>query len=220
MLKDRPDNTDFKTDVFISQSSLRNVFPTLFPEIETGWGWISSASYLYILLPKDFSPQAAARAITRLRKEHMSTMAKYYDFRLIPLSETHFDARYGGVISKSLLSTLGIVGFIIMMIACVNFINMAIAQNARRVKEISTTKILGSTKSGIFWQLVTETTTITLLAVTLGLIWAWLSLPYLNPLLQTQLRANPLRDKQLFSALLFNGFYNCCSGYLSIDPAE
>jgi putative ABC transport system permease protein len=202
VLKDRPENTDFKVDVFISKSSLRNIFPNLFPEIETGWGWISSASYLYLLLPNDFSPEAAAAAITRLRKEHMSTMAKYYDFRLIPLSETHFDARYGGVISKSLLRTLGIVGFIIMMIACVNFINMATAQNARRVKEISTRKILGSTKSGIFWQFMTETTAITLLAVALGLTWAALSLPYLNPLLQTKLNANPLQDNQLFSALL------------------
>ncbi len=202
VLKDRPDNTDFKTDVFISQSSLRNIFPSLFPEIETGWGWISSSNYLFLLLPKDFSAEAAAAAITILRKEHMGDMAKYYDFRLIPLSETHFDARYGGVISKSLLRTLGIVGFIILMIACVNFINMATAQNARRVKEISTRKILGSTKSGIFWQFMTETTTITLLAVALGLTWATLALPHLNPWLQTELHANPSQNKQLLIALI------------------
>jgi putative ABC transport system permease protein len=202
VLKDRPDNTDLKVDVFISRSSMKNIYPDLFPEIGTEWGWISSSNNLFLLLPEGFSAQAASDAIAKIRKEHMGDMAKYYDFRLLPLNETHFDARYGGVISKSLLTTLAIVGFIIIMIACVNFINMATAQNARRVKEISTRKILGSTKSGIFWQFMTETTTITLLAVALGLVWSFLALPYLNPLLQTQLTVTPLHDQRLFTALI------------------
>ena len=139
--------------------------------MRTEWGWINSSNYLFLDLPEGFTAKAAHNAINTLKNEHMGDLAKYYAFHLQPLKEMHFDARYGGVIPKSLLATLGFVGLIILIIACVNFINMATAQNARRSKEISTRKISGSTTTGIFWQFIAETACITLLAVLFHRDW-------------------------------------------------
>ncbi len=202
LLKDHPDNTDFKAEVFLSLFSLRSFYPDDFQPMRTEWGWINSSNYLFLDLPEGFTPKAAHDAISALKNAHMGNIAKYYDFHLQPLKEMHFDARYGGVISKSLITTLSFVGLIILIIACVNFINMATAQNARRSKEISTRKILGSTTAGIFWQFITETACITILAIVFSLGLVFLALPVLNHWLQTDLELNPFRDKQLILALL------------------
>ena len=202
LLKDHPDNTDFKAEVYLSLLSLKSFYPDDFQPMRTEWGWINSSNYLFLELPDGFTPKAAHDAISALKNEHMGSIAKYYDFHLQPLKEIHFDARYGGVISKSLITTLAFVGLIILIIACVNFINMATAQNARRSKEISTRKILGSTTNGIFWQFITETACITLLAIAFSLGLVFLALPVLNHWLQTDLELHPFRDKQLMLALL------------------
>ena len=202
LLKDHPVNTDFKADIFISLTTLKRFHADDYHSLENDWGWINSSNNLLLQLAEGVSPELVHSAITGLKKRAMGDMARYYDFHLQPLNEIHFDARYGGVISKSLLSTLSIIGLFILIIACVNFINLATAQNARRTKEISTRKILGSTAAGIFWQFITETAFITILAVVLSLLWVLLSLPVLNNWLQTSLQLHLLQDKQLIMALL------------------
>lgn len=202
LLKDHLANTDTKVDVFLSLSSMKAFYPDIHRSIETEWGWFNSSNSLFLLLPEGLSPKVVDHAIAALTRKYMTGMAKYYDFHLQPLKDVHFDARYGGVIPRSLLTTLGIVGFIILIIACVNFINLATAQNSSRAKEISTRKILGSTAAGIFWQFMTETASITLLAVVLSLGWVSLALPVLNQWLQTGLEFHPLGDRQLMAVLL------------------
>ena len=202
LLKDHPVTTDTKADIFISLSSLQTFYPDMFPNLQTDWGWISNANSIFFQLPVGLKPAVIERAIDALKKESMGDMAKYYQFELLPLTELHFDQRYGGVIPKSLLMMLGIVGFFILIIACVNFINLATAQNARRAKEVSTRKILGSSVAAIFWQFITETFAITLLAVLLGLIGSFISLPVLNDWLHTDLVLKPFANGQLLSALL------------------
>ncbi|SDG94331.1 ABC transporter permease [Chitinophaga filiformis] len=202
VLKDYPASTDTKVDVFVSRATMKVFYADMYPAIETEWGWINSSNSLYLLLPENISAAAVNRAIAAAKQRHMGEMAKYYDFHLQPLKEMHFDARYGGTISRSLLMTLGIVGFVILIIACVNFINLATAQNAVRAKEISTRKVLGSSVMGIFWQFMTETAFITLSAALLSVLWVALALPLLNPWLGTGLEFHPLQDIPLAAALL------------------
>ncbi|MCF6404178.1 ABC transporter permease [Chitinophaga filiformis] len=202
ILKDYPANTDTKVDVFVSRATMRVFYTEMYPAIETEWGWINSSNSLYLLLPDNVNAAAVDRAIATVKQRHMGEMAKYYNFHLQPLKEMHFDARYGGMVSRSLLTTLGIVGFVILIIACVNFVNLATAQNAVRAKEISTRKVLGSSVMGIFWQFMTETAFISLSAAMLSILWVLLALPLLNPWLGTGLEFHPFQDVPLAAALL------------------
>jgi len=201
LLKDHPANTATKAELFLSLPSLKRLYPDLYPSMETDWGWINTGASLFLLLPEGLSSKKVDDALAALRREHMAEMAKYYDFHLQLLKEVHFDPRYGGVIQRSLLSTLSIIGFFILVIACVNFINLATAQNSRRSKEVSTRKILGSTPAGIFWQFIAETACITVSAVLLALVWVWLALPVLNQWLQTELELRLFRDTSLMTAI-------------------
>jgi putative ABC transport system permease protein len=202
LLKDPVGQTDKRIAVFISLSSLKAFYPEQQPSMETGWGWINSSNSLFLLLPEGLRPQVVDKAMKGLARKYMGEMAKYYDFHTQPLKDVHFDIRYGGVIPRSQLTTLGIIGLLILTIACVNFINLATAQNARRTKEVCTRKILGSTQSGIFWQFIIETACITGMAIILSLCIVFPVLPFLNQWLNTALVLHPLHDPLLIKVLL------------------
>jgi putative ABC transport system permease protein len=201
VLKDYPANTDTKAELFLSLSTTKSLFPAVHQESRTEWGWISSATSLYLLLPEGMSAGAIDDQLKALKNRHLGDVAKYYDFHVLALKDAHFDERYGGTISRSLLKTLGMIGLFILLIACVNFINMATARNAQRAREISTRRILGCTPAGIFREFMTETALITFLAMLLALGWTRLALPILNQWLSTGLQLSLFGDPQLITAL-------------------
>lgn len=80
----------------------------------------------------------------------------------------------------------GIAGFI-LLIACVNFINLSTAKSASRAKEIGLRKVVGSYRSGLIRQFLTESTLYSLLSIVLGIVLAWLFLPLFNQVAGKQL---------------------------------
>lgn len=75
----------------------------------------------------------------------------------------------------------GIAGFI-LLIACINFINLSTAKSASRAKEVGLRKVVGSHRSGLMAQFLTESTLYSALSILLGVILAWLFLPLFNQL--------------------------------------
>ncbi|WP_257666711.1 ABC transporter permease [Parapedobacter tibetensis] len=80
----------------------------------------------------------------------------------------------------------GIAGFI-LLIACINFINLSTAKSASRAKEIGLRKVVGSYRSGLIRQFLTESTLYSFLSIVLGVALAWLFLPLFNQLAGKQL---------------------------------
>jgi ABC-type lipoprotein release transport system permease subunit len=124
-----------------------------------------------------FSDQASALSLPHLRFQ--------------PLKEIHLDKRFDtfkndGLSAKELWS-LGLIGLFLLLVACINFINLATAQSVTRAKEIGVRKVLGSDNSQIRKQFLYETGFITLLAVIVGCLLALLALPWLGQLMQKDL---------------------------------
>jgi len=215
VIKDHPANTDIKTDMFLSLSTLKNIYPDVAEPLQNDWGWVNTTTAMYLLLPDHISPQNVETMIRKMTVSDLGDRANAFHFKLQPLSEVHFDGRYSGVIQRSLLVTLGLIGLLLIVIACVNFINMATAQSFKRAKEIGTRKVLGSTPSAIFFQFIAETANITFFATLLSVLWVWLMLPVINSWLQTNLTLNFISDPKLilfvFGLLVFiitaAGFY-------------
>lgn len=202
VLENYPANTDLTFDMFISGSSFRSFYPEQATAMNRDWSWINATTQSFISLPVNVPVKRVEEAMAGLIKEHFdASVAAAYQFHLLPLKELHFDGRYGGVIRKSLLTTLGLVGLFLVVIACFNFINMASAQSVKRAKEIGTRKVLGGTPTSIFWQFFTEISCIVLLATALAFVWIFLSLPVINTWLQTSLQINLLHDRVLLPAI-------------------
>ncbi len=200
VLDDLPDNTDNRSDIFLSLTTYPEIYPDIYQPMQTSWGWISSENGIWLKAPG--GTDLLNRQIAALTREHFGDNARYYKFRLIPLNELHYDTHYGAGVQKSLLWTLGLIGGFILLIACVNFINLATAQHHRRAREIGTRKLLGSTARAIYIQFLAEAACLIACAVLLGLGEAALSLPILNPWLQTNLAITASPDVWSMTAAL------------------
>lgn len=187
VLENYPANTDFKVDMFISLPSIKYFYPDIEEQMRNNWGWVSSTTSLFVLPSEGTTKAQIDQEIERLTEVHMGELASFYKFHLQPLGGVHFDSRYGGVIQKSLLVALSVIGLLLLLIASFNFINLATAQITKRAKEVGIRKVLGNSRSGIFWQYITETACITFLAFSLAIIWVNLFMPFLNSWLQTEL---------------------------------
>ncbi|RYE17963.1 MAG: ABC transporter permease, partial [Sphingobacteriaceae bacterium] len=224
VLKDNPTNTDFRENLFLSLASVHTMYPDP-KEFFTDISFISSKVFVFVLLNNDYAQKQVDFDIAQLQKSNF----KVYDalhFHLQPLADIHFNSRYGGKISKPLLLILAVIGLALILIACVNFINMATAQSLTRAKEIGTRKVLGSSRKAIFWQFIIETAFVTVTAGALALLLAILFLPIINQWLQLSLNVNAEVILFLIGLLVVivfaAGFYPAVilSGFKPIDALK
>lgn len=184
VIADGPYNSDLKSDIYLSFSSLMSLIPTYLADKQyffTDWGDISSVNNAFIVLNNPQQKEAVEKAIVELaKKKGYQDILKYYKFKLLPLAEQHFDTRFGGLIQKSLLLVLTLIGFLILVIAIFNYINLTIAQQAKRAREIATRKVLGGSRKQIFFQFITESLITSTIAIISAFITIQLILPFLN----------------------------------------
>jgi hypothetical protein len=183
VLKNMPVNTDFPIDVALS-------FKTNGDWSSDDWG--SNNGYLntFVTVPVGMTYGQLNNNLVDFTKRHEG--AEYAAKRVFfaqPLADMHFDKRFGNynnkTFSKELLTSLSLIGLFLMLIACINFINLATAQAVNRAKEVGVRKVLGSQKKQLIWQFLTETFIITLASVIVSVIIAYITLPLLNQLLKT-----------------------------------
>jgi putative ABC transport system permease protein len=114
----------------------------------------------FLLLPKNVSASNFNNQLKAYSKEVKS--AGNNDVEIIqPFEEIHFDTHAGDysnkTISPQLISTLWLIAAFILLIACVNFINLSTAQAVNRAKEVGVRKVLGSNKWQLQFQFIAET---------------------------------------------------------------
>ncbi|MBA4167771.1 MAG: FtsX-like permease family protein, partial [Chitinophagaceae bacterium] len=177
-------NTDFHLSVICSFATFRLYGD--FYGYSTDWGSTDSNFQLFMLMP----PGGNKAEISQQLFTHFSN--KYYGNKginkrfnfLQSLSDIHFDNRMEGfgdhVTSRSTLWTLSLIGVFIMIMACINFINLSTAQAVRRSKEIGIRKVLGSNRKTLFWQMMCETGVMVIAAVVIAIILSKLCLPLIK----------------------------------------
>lgn len=178
ILKNLPSNTQVKQEIFLS-----------FLDDDTNWGGVYKGSQCYVLLKKNAKIEDAISALTNLPKKYYEgKQANVWKFKLQSLNDIHFNTQLDGYINKSYLWVLSFIGLLLLVTACINFINLATAQAINRSKEIGIRKVLGSKRKQLFWQFIAETTIITLLATVLAQGIASITLPIINQWLQTEVQ--------------------------------
>jgi putative ABC transport system permease protein len=183
ILKNLPANTDFPIQVALSLKTSND---------ESSDNWSGNNGYLntFVTVPPGMTYEQLNKDLVDFTKRHET--AEYVTRRIFfaqPLTDIHFDSRFGTynhhTFSKGLITSLSLIGLFLIIIACINFINMATAQAVNRAKEVGVRKVLGSRKKQLVWQFLSETFIITLFSVIVALVIAWSTLPFLNHLLKT-----------------------------------
>jgi putative ABC transport system permease protein len=190
VLANPPLNTDMRVDIVISYESKRQQ-PLLFGWGGfDSWGGTSSNDQLFVLLPEKVSVKSIEDQFVGFIDKHYKDPkdnTKISQF-LSPLSDQHYDTRLPNysdhTISKKVLWTLVIIGALIIAMACINFINLATVQSARRSKEVGVRKVLGSNRVELMRQFLSETFLIVVCSVAIGVLLAVFSIPLLGRISQ------------------------------------
>lgn len=143
------------------------------------WETVNSGSQLYIKL-KSATIQETQTELNNINKKYIPKEDNWStSFGLEPLSEQHFSQNFAGhTADKTTLNGLIFIGIFILLIACINFINLETAQAKIRAKEVGVRKTLGSSKKQLIGQFLTETFLIICAAILLSIFLAQFAMYY------------------------------------------
>jgi ABC-type antimicrobial peptide transport system permease subunit len=195
VLKDLPDNTDQQTEIFVAYTNLKDYNEWL--SRDDSWGGMVASMRCYTKLKPGVDPAQVEAVLPGYVTKFRAGNKNVHHYKLQPLADIHFDARYSGVMEKRNLWILSFIGIFLIITACVNFINLATAQALRRSKEVGIRKVIGGLRAQLFWQFIGETAMITIIAAALGLMFANIALPYLNSWLGIVMHISILHSWQL-----------------------
>jgi putative ABC transport system permease protein len=222
IFKDLPANSSFPLHIVIS-------YKTFNSKRFINWDAVSSQMECYMLLKPEVDLSDFNHAIALFNKRHYGDqkIAGNQSNSVQALREIHFSERYGNFAntsnSKNQIYILGIIGLFLMLTACVNFINLSTAQAVNRAKEIGIRKVMGGRRSQLLIQFLTETLTITLLALVISCASTELLLPTMQNLFKDRVVFDFFGEPIIFIFLgvlvvvvsFFAGFYPAMviSGY-------
>ena len=199
-----PANTDFQLKLVVAYGT------DFTGDIQYGFQqpqWNQSAPDFgcYILLPPNISVDNFNQQLSAYARKVQSADNKDSYF-IQPLSAVHYDAEAGNysnkTISHELINVLWLIAAFILLIACVNFINLSTAQAVNRAKEVGVRKVLGSNKSQLQIQFIVETFLVVTIAVVLAAVITLFLLPSVNNLLEISLSFNLFTDPTVIVFLL------------------
>jgi ABC-type antimicrobial peptide transport system permease subunit len=209
VLANIPANSDLQFDFIMPMALLEKV------QDSTRNRWDNFNFYSYIQLDKSFVPSVdnlskLENQMTQIFHQHSSAPIVWH---LQPLTGIHLaPARLGdmpGHGNAQYVNILFITAILILMVACINFMNLATARSARRAKEIGLRKVSGAIRGQLILQFLSESCLIAFVSLFLALGLVWLFLPVFNGIADKKLAIDATDAKfwlSLFGIALLTGF--------------
>jgi putative ABC transport system permease protein len=176
VLADFPENSTFKADMLFSFEVVKKNFNNgYWKTAEQDWG-----DYFYqtfLLLKPGASPQIVADKLTAIHKSIQKEAASI-KYVTQPLQKIHLYNADGTPSGLQTVRIFLIVAILILLIACINYVNLSTARAMLRSKEVSVRKIIGAGRKQLFGQFIVETT----LFFTIALIFAFAAIKLLMPI--------------------------------------
>jgi putative ABC transport system permease protein len=202
---DLPKNTTF--------NGLQAVFPwgnaeNSYHRDNTSWQDHNGAAYVE-LAPGVTAEQATAKVknlTTPYEKDFHEEVLIYPLDKAYLYSQFEFNKPVGGRITMVWL--FGIIGAFVLLLACINFMNLSTARSEKRAREVGIRKTIGSLRSQLIAQFLSESVLLTFIALCFALTLALASLPFFNGLADKQMSipwSNPLFITVLFCFTIFTG---------------
>jgi len=195
-----PLNSHFHFDIFASMSSLtESREPT----------WMSSNFHTYLVLKEGYDYKKLDAKLPHVVEKYMGpqmlaamgmTLAEFrrkgsdISFHLQPLTDIHLHSDFTGDFGQSgdirYVYIFGAIALFMLMIACINFMNLSTAGASKRSREVGIRKVLGSVKSQLVKQFLTESILITAIALIIAVVLMYMALPAFNNLANQNLSFN------------------------------
>ena len=181
VIKDVPYNSHFRFDALISRSTRQG---------SDGGSWGNFGVFTYIQLPPGYDLTKMYASLDKIVKERVNPIFEQYNikiaYELQPITRIHLyskiqdEAEEGGDIS--VIYIFGAVSAFMLIIACINYMNLATARSANRAKEVGVRKVMGSQRKQLIMQFITESVVLTLIALALSILLIYALLPAFNSL--------------------------------------
>jgi putative ABC transport system permease protein len=185
VMEDMPQNSHIRYDMLISMSTLlkSNIY-------SMGDNWGSFNNYTYVLLNQNSNAVTFSKKLGEIYKKFVEVQFKqfgaamYYDLQ--PIASIHLHSKLQWepeeLGSMSYIWIFGAVAFFMLLIACINYMNLTTARSARRAKEIGIRKVTGSSKKQLVFQFLSESLLTSFVAVLLSVILIIVLLSVFNSL--------------------------------------
>jgi putative ABC transport system permease protein len=151
--------------------------------------WHFNSYYNYVLLSPDKNISGFNEKLNAFVHRYTPESWKSYEYFLQPLPEIYLDSSFHNnpnlAIGKTYSFALVMVGFIILVLACFNYMNMATARYSRRALEVGIRKVMGAHRVQLIAQFLTESFIICTFSFSLAILWADLALPFFQAFTNT-----------------------------------
>jgi len=180
VIKDLPKNSHILFDMLISESTL--------PKNNNQDNWGGFNNYTYVLLKPGINAEAFHKKLLPMYDKFMAPIFAQYNIKIQygvqPITRIHLHSTLQGepeeLGSMSYIWIFSAVAFFMLLIACINYMNLTTARSARRAKEIGIRKVTGSSKSQLVLQFLSESLLTAFIAVFLSFVLVLLLLSLFN----------------------------------------
>jgi putative ABC transport system permease protein len=228
VIDDVPKNSHIQFEYLVSMNTLKGDRAGILNS------WLGFVGWSYVLLKEDANPQDVESKFPAIVKTHVGDHASYHSRRLMLFLQnikdiylkSHLRAEMGRNGSHTYVIVFSIIAFFILIIACINFMNLSTAKSSGRDQEVGLRKVFGATRQRLIGQFLIESILLTGLAFIVSLFLIWLCIPTFNMLTGKIFHLSDLHSGGLFvgilGLILFTGYISGSypSLYLSsLQPA-
>ncbi|MDO6432665.1 ABC transporter permease [Flavitalea sp. BT771] len=179
--KDLPENTTFyEMACIMPWENKANWWNSKDPQSN----WYNHNGSLYVQVKDNVSMEQAAASVKEAPTSHIQGYTE--NATLFPLDKLHLYNEFtNGKMSGGRIQTVwlfGIIGIFVLLLACINFMNLSTARSERRAKEVGIRKAIGSLRTQLIAQFISESLAVSFLSLGLALLLVVISLPFFNGL--------------------------------------
>jgi ABC-type antimicrobial peptide transport system permease subunit len=209
IVKDLPNNTRFNFEYLLPWAYLRS-------QGNDDLNWGNNSTRTYVLLKPNASFSSADSKIRKIKTRYDKTEDARWEMFLYPVSRWRLYSNFkdgfedGGRIE--FVRMFGIIAVFILLIACINFMNLSTARSEKRAKEVGIRKVVGAQKRALVGQFIGESILLAFLAGIIAVIIVQLSLPGFNKLTDKKLFIEYGNINYWLFALLFVIFTGIVAG--------
>ncbi len=180
--KDVPSNSHLDFDLIVPLENYKNS-----GNMTT---WINNGMYTYVMLDQQATERQIESQLPAFMEKYMGGVMRKYGYKftlsLTPLKDVYFEntafdgVKHGDITTVYIFISIAV---LILLIACINFMNLSTIRAAERSKEVGLRKVLGAQRGSLIWQFIGESLLITAISCALSIVLLLLFMPFYNNLL-------------------------------------